>query len=1015
MAIHPSKGAGGSKQSNSGARFRQRKISVKQPLTIYKQSDLPTLNASNELEPSQIHHLNLNSGQQQRDIHAIETGVDKNEEDEVHLQQVINAAQKVLLGSQNEDGDKKKDGNEKKADALVYIPTPDASRIWTEASKYYNDSSFREPETYIKFSATVEDTVGVEYNMDEEDEDFLKNKLWKDYPKEKPTKLKSEKGGEIKKDDLNSRKCLEVEFEIICDKLEKTIEEKQPFLSMDPSNILSFKELSAYIIEEFNNSNKDKPYVQLGSNLKYVSTTTLKEKLSKELSYEPFVTLFDKSPTDQTSTSNIRPIPKLLELFGEPIYDHWKKRKIERRGKQIHPSLKFEDPSANEKDNDNDPYVCFRRREFRQARKTRRADTLGAERIRLLQKSMHRARDLIMSVCRRELIKLETWETDHEIFKLRGDAKNLKRIVGVKGDDYLFYPHKRKKIAKIKEEEEDKESSRVKRDKRSRYDSSREASTTSMPGSATIGTNAIHKDRLNNGQVHQQDGSTSSSQPYVKLPPSKIPDMGLVTVSLVLKEKNETIKRAVLEKLRKRKEQDKGYINVTDDPYQPFFNIATNNKFKNNELNHIPYSSIAATSFHEINTTNYIGEKLKSLLEEGKKPLPGTKTFRGSNGELIPSKPFPHLLALMQERMDNSQFNSVNYIAQLLSNIENNNFSAYNNGYGQQHQRQYQELSRDKSSISDPIFRLRKRVGRFNRTFVDRRGLMKRPDDVIDDFLKFDDEDDKDKMDIDSENTSCTPDVYTSRIDEIKRLDSRWRFDDDLTEYEKGLQAPFSLDPSRLNCISDDTQSIRFGSMLLSKSYDLLRESVHQRQQALLQQARMRSLQQQQRNNKQQAAGLIPGSNNTSVGSNSNTTTSSSHTDSAQPISLSPGLNRQSGSTANGNQTLTQSKMNMPGTSINPKLPTQSLQRSNTSSPLLASQTQGFSQQQKFNKGPSSQPQPQSQSQSQSPTNPANQIHASKMYNNKPGSNIPQSSSKGSKITTNNSNNKVGSSLTNRK
>ncbi|KAM9905427.1 hypothetical protein OXX69_007178, partial [Metschnikowia pulcherrima] len=63
--------------------------------------------------------------------------------------------------------------------------------------------------------------------------------------------------------------------------------------------------------------------------------------------------------------------------------------------------------------------------------------------------------------------------------------------------------------------------------------------------------------------------------------------------------------------------------------------------------------------------------------------------------------------------------------------------------------------------------------------------------------------------------------------------------------YERGLHEPFSLSPSKLNSISDDTQSIRFGSMLLSKSYDLLRESAHQRQ-VLIQQAKIRALQQHQ-------------------------------------------------------------------------------------------------------------------------------------------------------------------------
>ncbi|KAK6457443.1 enhancer of polycomb-like-domain-containing protein [Scheffersomyces xylosifermentans] len=848
MAILPAKSPGAAKQHASGARFRQRKISVKQPLTIYQQKDLPTLDINNELEPSQVHHLNAPGAQQQRDIHAIETGVDKNEEDEVHLQQVINAAQRALLGSKRSDG--KSDNEKKEEETSVYIPTPDASRLWPEARKYYSDQIFKEPESYIKFSATVEDTVGVEYNLDEEDEKFMAEVLDKHYPK--PVTSTKKKNSEE-----NTKKCTELEFETICDKLEKTIEERQPFLSMDPTNILSYEELSTYIVDEFHSSVKSSnPYVQApGGNIKYISASTLKEKLAKELQYEPFVTEFDKNPEDP-SKSAIRPIPKLFELFGKPIYDHWKLRKIERRGKQIHPVLKFEDPNANEKDNDADPYICFRRREFRQARKTRRADTLGAERIRLLQKSLHRARDLIMSVAQRELLKLENWQTERAIFQSRCEGKTLKRTIGVKGDDHLFYPHKRKKIVKVREEDEEKEAKRRIDNNRKKLDS-RESSVNALPGTATIGTNAVNKDKNGHHQqpLQQPEGSSSSTQPYVKLPPSKIPDLELVTVSLVLKEKNETIKRAVLEKLRKRKEQDKGFVNLTDDPYQPCFNIHTNNNTK--ELSHIPYSSIAAANFHQINNTNYISDTLKKLLEEGKKPLPGLKTFRGSNGELIPSKAFPHLSSLLQDHINSNRFNSSSYIAQLLDNIATNNFSAYNNGYGQQQKRAHPDEYVDESKLSDPIFRMRKRAGRSNRTFVDRRGLHTRPDDVIDEWLKLDDNDKEDKMDIDSaseKKMATITNVYDSKADAIKRMDSNWKFDNDLSEYQRGTLDPFSMDPSKLNSISDDTQSIRFGSMLLSKSYGLLRDKQQAQQAQQAQQQQAQQQQQQQQYNPQSAA-----------------------------------------------------------------------------------------------------------------------------------------------------------------
>lgn len=804
--ITQNKGNGTSKASNTassvsssagggaaGARFRQRKISTKQPLTIYRQKELPSVDINNELEQSHVHHLyNGATGSvslsgtavQKRDLHAMETGVDKNEEDEVHLQQVINAAQQALSNESKKPGES--------SEFHVYIPTPDASKVWPDAHKYYGDMKYVEPDSYVKFSATIEDTVSVEYNIDEVDEEFL-----------------AQMNNGVK----NS--CSELEFEIVCDKFEKLIEEKQPFLSMDPSNILSFKELMGYILDEYNSSGK------FTSTTNYILTVSLKDRLSKELQYKPFVTLFDKPNPE--GTKEPRSVSKLLSLFGEKVYDHWKQRKIERRGKSIVPSLKFEDPNATEKDNDNDPYICFRRREFRQARKTRRADTIGGERIRLLQKSLHRARDLVMSVCKREILRLQSLEAENEIFKLRCEGKSLKRTVGVKGDDYLFYPHKRKKVVKPKPKEDEVVSKATSHSNNQGAQQLRKDHGHShAPSPATAGVSTA-----NNKSVQHIQDQTSSTQPYVKLPPSKIPDMDLITVQLVLKEKNENIKRAVLDKLRKRREMDKGYINATDDPYEPYFNISTNEV---QELSHIPYSSVAASSFHEFITSNYIDNNMKHLLDEGDKPLSLMKTFKGSTGELAPSKPFPHLQTFMENDMNT---NNNGYIAQLLHNIETNNFNVYSNGYSQTHQSS--SYSQNQGELSEPVFKLRKRMGRGG-MFIDRRGLS----DVDVESL-FEEE----PTDITPEGSSSRPpEAYNCQVDAIKRLESRWKFDNDLSENDTGLEKPFSLDPSKLNCISNDTQSIRFGSMLLAKSYDLLREAVQQKQQAFMQQ-RMRAHQQQ--------------------------------------------------------------------------------------------------------------------------------------------------------------------------
>ena len=149
---------------------------------------------------------------------------------------------------------------------------------------------------------------------------------------------------------------------------------------------------------------------------------------------------------------------------------------------------------------------------------------------------------------------------------------------------------------------------------------------------------------------------------------------------------------------------------------------------------------------------------------------------------------------------------SSNYISQLLSNVESNNFSSYTNGFKKPEDDDNDNLN----GISEPIFRLRKRAGRANRTFVDRRGLVSRPTDEIDEWLNLGDSDEEEESS--TARDEKAKNAYDNKEDAISRLDSRWKFDDDYPEYDKGVRDPFSLNPSKLNSISDDTQSIRFGS-----------------------------------------------------------------------------------------------------------------------------------------------------------------------------------------------------------
>jgi enhancer of polycomb-like protein len=97
---------------------------------------------------------------------------------------------------------------------------------------------------------------------------------------------------------------------------------------------------------------------------------------------------------------------------------------------------------------------------------------------------------------------------------------------------------------------------------------------------------------------------------------------------------------------------------------------------------------------------------------------------------------------------------------------------------------------------------LRRRFGRGGaRILVDRRGLVRKPADL-------------------DEGSPA-----------VQRLVDRFRFDSE--NHIDNMEFSCS-DPGRLNGISDDTQAIRFGSMLLSKAYDTYRDAyLHRQQQAM--------------------------------------------------------------------------------------------------------------------------------------------------------------------------------------
>ena len=122
----------------------------------------------------------------------------------------------------------------------------------------------------------------------------------------------------------------------------------------------------------------------------------------------------------------------LLQDLAETVYDYWRLQRSKRCNRPLLARLKVE--TGRESD-DSDPYVCFRRREVRQIRKTRGRDAHISEKIKKLRNELEDARHLVKLINQRETRHVESLILDEQIFKNRHSLKGLKRNLCIKGDD----------------------------------------------------------------------------------------------------------------------------------------------------------------------------------------------------------------------------------------------------------------------------------------------------------------------------------------------------------------------------------------------------------------------------------------------------------------------------------------------------------------------------------------------------------------------------------------------------
>jgi enhancer of polycomb-like protein len=137
-------------------------------------------------------------------------------------------------------------------------------------------------------------------------------------------------------------------------------------------------------------------------------------------------------PLDELEEQFDETISPEVRIYAKFIYEHWHARRSVTGNRPLSPRLKFE---TGQDTDDADPYVCFRRRELRQIRKTRNRDAQSAEKLRKMRKELEDARQLLAMVKQREMIRKEVLNIDRTLFRQRAEVKETKRKLAIKGDD----------------------------------------------------------------------------------------------------------------------------------------------------------------------------------------------------------------------------------------------------------------------------------------------------------------------------------------------------------------------------------------------------------------------------------------------------------------------------------------------------------------------------------------------------------------------------------------------------
>lgn len=352
--------------------FRARKLDPIKPLSIYKETDL---------DPEE--HTTI----MMRSVPLVSTGVDKEEEEEVHL--------KVILES-----------GATTSSANVHIPIPEAAE--TTVPYYdtlYPPGSFKLPKQYCKppapprsFSNLISSSIS-------------------------PTISAILTGNTLVGYGFGAKVPLCVPV-------------------VTPLTITSNKQSDQHSISSmYNTTNGDRSWIDqlnqlLAPNKKQISydlfekTLFMLEALANTYGWENVQSSFLAMPEaipfiDKLFLENQY---KLISSIQNELFSYWKEKRTRANGIPLIPTLKIED---NPKSSILDPYVCFRRRELRTLRKTRRSDALSIEKLRLLKNHFSEVYEMLSMILDRDNLKRELLILENTIFHHTLQLEDWKQTFGI--------------------------------------------------------------------------------------------------------------------------------------------------------------------------------------------------------------------------------------------------------------------------------------------------------------------------------------------------------------------------------------------------------------------------------------------------------------------------------------------------------------------------------------------------------------------------------------------------------